>query len=154
MTPPPPPAAVPPPPPATEPPPPPTPFTPLLIALPTDNTAPRATVTARRQRLANTVAVKITCHDEPCGVTITGSVRVPPTGLAQAKTYILVPATTTIPAATTVTARPALSSRARRAIRRALRAGTSVTAALSIRVTDVAGNGQLRTRRTGRARSR
>jgi hypothetical protein len=136
------------PPPEATSPPPPVPFTPLLIALPTDDTAPRATVTARRQRLAKTVAVTITCDDEACGATISGSVRVPRVGRSQAKTYALVPATTTIPAATTVTARPALSASARRAIRRALRAGRSVTVALSIRVTDVAGNGQARTRRT------
>lgn len=93
--------------------------------------------------------MKITCSDEPCGARIGGTVRVPRIGRSPARTYVLVPATVTIPAGTTVTARPSLSSGARRAIRRALRAGRSVTVALSIRVADAAGNGQVRTRRTG-----
>lgn len=103
----------------------------------------------RRQRLATRVTVNVSCISEPCRATVTGSVRVPRIGRGKARTYALTAATRVIPAGASVIARPALSSRARSAIRRALRAHRSITVVIGVHVADLAGNAVTLTRRAG-----
>ena len=53
-----------------------------------DRSAPSAVLSgATSQRLGTTVAVTVVCRDEPCGATVTGTIRVPRVGAARARAY-------------------------------------------------------------------
>jgi hypothetical protein len=120
--------------PSSPPPPPPPPPAPI------DRLAPNATVLgATSQRLGRTVSVKVLCRDEPCRASVTGTVRVPRIGRAQARTY-KPRAVAAIARGATLAVRLNLSTAARAAIRRALRSHRRITVQLAVRVTDGAGN--------------
>ena len=120
------------------PPPPPAPF--VLAPPPVDRSAPLATITgARSQMLGTTVAVRVTCRDEPCRANVTSTIRVPRVGRARARTYRPT-AVLSLRAGTAATVRLKLSASARAAIRRALRSRKRVTVRVAVRVSDSAGN--------------
>jgi len=90
--------------------------------------APLATISgARSQVLGPTVALRVTCRDEPCRASVTSTIRVPRIGRARARTYRPA-AGVAIGAGTAATVRLRLSATARAAIRRALRSRKRVTA--------------------------
>lgn len=112
-----------------------------------DRTAPNARLfVARSQRLRSNVVVRVSCPDEPCRATATGTIRVPRLGHARATTYKSRAGTATIARGVKVPVRLTLSSRARAAILRALTAGRRMVLKLGVRVTDRAGNVRPRTR--------
>ena len=121
-------------------PPPPPPPAPFVFARPVDRGAPLATITgARSQMLGTTVALRVTCRDEPCRANVTSTIRVPRVGRARARTYK--PATVlSLRAGTATTVRLKLSASARAAIRRALRSRNRVTVRVAVRISDSAGN--------------
>jgi beta-glucanase (GH16 family) len=113
-----------------------------------DSSAPNARLSGRTsQRLGRTVSFAIACPDEACRATGTGSIRVPRIGRVAAKTYRIRPVTWAIAGGTSVTVRLQLTSSARVAIRRALRAGRRITVRVGIQVVDSAGNMRPLTRR-------
>lgn len=125
---------------ATPPPPPPLPPA-------SDVTAPVAVLSGSRlQRLAPTISARVVCPDEPCRASATGSVRVPRVGAVRARTYTLEVVTRSIAQGTTQRFRPRVSAAARRAIRRALRAGRQVIVRFTVTVADTTGNKQTLTR--------
>jgi hypothetical protein len=87
-----------------------------------------------------TVFVRVACRDEPCRASATGTIRVPRIGRAEARTYRPTALAVVIGRAATATLRLKLSPGIRSAIRRALRSRRRVSAALSVRVVDSAGN--------------
>jgi beta-glucanase (GH16 family) len=121
---------------------------PAPIAPPADRTPPNARLSgSASQKLGTTVAVTIACPEEDCRATTTATIRVPRHGRARARTYALKAATTTIARSTPATVRLKLSSGARGAMTRALRAGKQVVVALGVRVADGAGNARPLARR-------
>jgi hypothetical protein len=92
------------------------------------------------QKVGATAVVTISCPEETCSATATGTVRVPRLGRTRAKTYRLKARTTRIAKATKVTVRLKLSDRARVAITRALRAGKRIVLKLGVSVADRTGN--------------
>jgi beta-glucanase (GH16 family) len=120
---------------------------PAAPASPRDRTPPRATLSGRTsQRLGSTVRVVISCPDESCRATMTGSVRVPQLGRTRARTYTTT-ATATLARGTKVAVRLRLPDRARAAITRALQAHRRIVVKLGVRVSDGAGNVGVGTRR-------
>jgi beta-glucanase (GH16 family) len=114
---------------------------------PIDTTAPNARLfTPSSQKLRANVVVSVSCPDEPCRATATGTIRIPRLGHARATTYRPSAATTSIARGMRVPVRLRLSSHARAAIMRALRADKRIVLKLGIRVADSAGNVQPRTR--------
>jgi 6-phosphogluconolactonase (cycloisomerase 2 family) len=124
-------APPPPPPPAAPPPSPPSEV---------DTTAPAAKLFGAAQRLARSVAVRVSCTTEACSAKTVASVRVPKTRTRAAKTYKLTAVRTVIGKGKTVTIRLKLSTAAHTAIRGALRAGKRVVAKVKLTVVDAAGN--------------
>jgi beta-glucanase (GH16 family) len=114
---------------------------------PVDRTAPIARLfAARTQKLRQSVVVTVTCPDEPCRATATGTVRVPRIAHARAATYRSRTTTPTIAKGRKAAVKLKLSRSARAAITRALRAGKRVVLKLGVRVADKAGNVQPSTR--------
>ncbi len=106
-----------------------------------DRTAPNARLSGgRHQKLGATVHVTIGCRQEACRAIATGSVRVPRLTRARAATYRLEAIMATIAEDAHVTVKLKLSGRARRAIRRALRARRRIVVKVDVRVADRAGN--------------
>ncbi len=128
--------------PLTPPPPPPPPPPAFVFAPPpaVDRSAPPATIAgARSQLLGPTVTLKVTCPVEPCRASATSTIRVPRVGRARARTYRPAGAVT-LRAGAAAAVKLKLPARARAVIRRALRARKRVTARVSVRVSDSAGN--------------
>lgn len=112
-----------------------------------DTTPPVARISGRAQRLRKSIAISVTCTDEACHVTTTGTVRVAKVGRATAaRTFPLKTVETTIADGMTATVKLSLPARTRAAIRRALRAGRRIAATLRIRIADRAGNARTRRR--------
>jgi beta-glucanase (GH16 family) len=124
-----------PPPPAPPAPPPPPP-----VGL--DTRPPRATISgATTQTVAHTVAVTVSCRDEPCRARASGAVRVARIGRVKARTYVA-RSVLAIPAGAKAKIRLELAPGARAAIRRGLRSHRRVGMRVAVRVTDRAGNGR------------
>ena len=111
-----------------------------------DDSPPLAKLTGATQKLGKKVALGIACSDEDCEAATTASVRIPKLGAAKARTYRLPRSTRTIGEGRTVTIHLSLSSAARRAIRRALRAGKTIVVRFRVSVADEAGNTRTLTR--------
>lgn len=111
-----------------------------------DRTPPAATVTVSARRFARTIAIGISCTDEPCRATAAGTVRAPRHRSAKARTYTLRATTKTIAEGAPATLHLRLPARTRRAIRRALLAGRSVAVKVRVRLADHAGNTRTLTR--------
>jgi hypothetical protein len=112
-----------------------------------DTTAPKARISGRRsQKVRGASVVTISCPDEACRATATGSVRVPMLGRLRAKTHRTRTMTTAIAKGTRRTLEVKLAGSARAPITQALRAGKRIVLKLSIRVTDSAGNARTLTR--------
>ena len=111
-----------------------------------DQSPPIARLSGATQKLAATIALGILCSDEDCKATTTASVRVPKLRGSKARTYRLPASTRTIAEGSKITLRTRLSSSARNAIRRALRARKKVFASFRVRVVDEAGNARMLTR--------
>ena len=113
-----------------------------------DTTAPNAALVGRTsRRLGPTTAIRISCPDEACVATASGTVGVPRVGRVRARTYVLKAKTTRIVQGDRDTVQLALPRAARSAIRRALRARKRVVLTLSVRAADAAGNVRRLTRR-------
>ncbi len=113
-----------------------------------DRLAPRALLSgSRSQQLGRTIAVTIACPDEACLTAATGAVRVPRVGRTRARTLSLTARRAAIAQGGRLTVRLRLSQAARRAIRRALRAGRRVAVTLEVEASDRAGNVRTLTRR-------
>jgi hypothetical protein len=112
-----------------------------------DRTAPVALLSgSRTQPLGTTVAVAITCPAEACRATTTGNVRVPRIGRTRARAITAPAVTKAIARGAKATVKVRLSTSARIAIRRALRAHRRIVVKLSVRVADSAGNARTLTR--------
>jgi hypothetical protein len=115
-----------------------------------DLAGPNASLFGRRvQKAGRFVRVGVICRDEPCNVTGQGTVNVP--GTRTARRFRLRPARASIPAGGRRTLRLRVSTRALRAIRRALRKRRRVAARVTVTARDAAGNRTVR-RRTIRLR--
>jgi uncharacterized protein YkwD len=111
------------------------------LAGPVDRTAPQAILFgSRSQKLGKTVRVRVSCPSEACTANVGGTVGVPKLGAARSRLYKLENVTASIAKAGRAGLSPALSSPARRAIRRALRRGRRITVSLKITVSDAARN--------------
>jgi len=136
-------APVTPPPAATPPPPPPPP----PAAAAADTTPPASNLTgASSQKLGKTVAVSISCSDEACKATASGTVLVPKAGRIKAKTYKLAALTKSIAKGAKATARLKLNATPRAAIKRALKRGKRVVVKFTVRIADASGNTRTLTR--------
>jgi hypothetical protein len=127
---------------STTPPPPPPIGTPLPAPATADTTAPGATLIGASQKLTKAIAVTISCPGEVCTAKTSASVRVPAVGATKAKTYKLSAVRTTLARGQKITIRLKLSTIARTAIKRALRARKRILAVVKLTVTDAAGNKQ------------
>jgi beta-glucanase (GH16 family) len=108
---------------------------------PVDGTAPNARLFgSTSQPVGATVTVTISCPDEACRATTTGSVRVPKLGRARARTYTPKAITREIPRGRKVSVKLKLAGGARAAVTRALRARKRSVAKLVVRVADRTGN--------------
>jgi hypothetical protein len=129
------------------------PTTGASTAAPVDRTAPRVRLIAgRSQKLRANVVVTVSCPDEPCRATATGTVRVPRLGHVRATTYKPRARTMAIAEGTKVPVKLKLSGTARAAIMRALIAGRHIVLKLGVRIADAAGNVQPRTRQVALTR--
>ena len=111
-----------------------------------DQSAPSARLSGATQKLATKIALGISCSDEDCEATTTGSVRVPELRGSKARTYRLPASTRTITEGRKVTLHVRVSSAARKAIARALRARKKVVASFRVKIMDEAGNARTLTR--------
>ncbi|MEY2514655.1 MAG: hypothetical protein QOJ89_2013 [bacterium] len=150
---PPPPAPPPPPPPAPAPIPPPPVASFTFAAVPPpppplpDTAPPTASLSGSgSQRIASTVAVTISCTDEPCLATASGTLSVPRVRGARALTYRPAARTAFIAEGANVAVRLRLSRAVRVAISRALRAHARSVLRLRVRVADNVGNARTLTR--------
>lgn len=121
---------------------------PVVVGAPADKTPPAATLSAKAaQKLGSTVTLKVGCVSEACTARTTGTIRLPKPGRSKAKTLKLKALSTGIKKGATATVKLKLSATARSAIKRALRAGKTISAKVTVTVTDAAGNKRLLTRR-------
>jgi hypothetical protein len=106
-----------------------------------DRSAPNARLFGRTpQRVGPGVLVTISCPDEACRATATGTVRVPRLGRASARTYAPTAVTTAVGKGSRGSVRLKLSRNARGGITRALRAGRHTAMNVHVDVADGAGN--------------
>jgi hypothetical protein len=127
-----------PPPPSRDAPAPPPPFRPPLLF---DRSAPNARLFGRTpQTVGPGVLVTISCPDEACRATATGTVRVPRFGRASARTYAPTTVTTAVGKGSRASVRLKLSRNARGGVTRALRAGRHTAMNVHVDVADGAGN--------------
>lgn len=82
----------------------------------------------------------MTCTDEGCRATTSGTVRVPKLGTRKARTYKLKPITSTIARGKKATVKLRLPAGAQAAIRRALAARKRIVVAIRVTVADPARN--------------
>jgi putative cell wall-binding protein len=138
--PPPPPAAVEPPPPAAPPPPPPPPGA-------GDTTAPVAVLSGPTvQKLGATVVVTVSCTSEPCKAVASATVTVPKIGKIAGKTFKLPSITAQLDKGAKRTFRLKIAASTRARILQALKKRKSVSARLTVVVSDAAGNKRTLTR--------
>ena len=88
----------------------------------------------------------IACPRETCVAKVSGTVRVPKSGAAQARRFKLKGVTAKITKGATATLRPKLSRTAQIAIRRALGRGRRITVRLTLTVSDATENRRTLTR--------
>ncbi|HEV2774526.1 MAG TPA: glycoside hydrolase family 16 protein [Solirubrobacteraceae bacterium] len=124
---------------ALAPPPPPPPASPPPGPAPDIRPPGAALSGATSQQLGTTVSVRVACRDEPCRVSVNGTIRVPRVGRARARTYRPT-GFALIGGGASATVRLRLSRASRATIRRALRSRRRVNVVLRVRVVDSAGN--------------
>lgn len=111
-----------------------------------DVTAPSVTLSGRRsQKLGTAVLVRVGCPDEACVAVGSARVRVPQAG-ARPRTYRSTTVKRSIAKGSTARIRLTLSSAARAAIGRTLRAGRTIAARITFIVSDAADNETKRSR--------
>ena len=124
---------------------------PSVLAVPApiivDSAPPAARLSAATQRLGRSVALRITCSDEACRATATGTARVPAVGRLRARTFTLRTTTKRLAAGRGQTVHLQLPPGARTRIRGALRAGRPIVVRLRVRFVDGAGNARTLQRR-------
>ena len=106
-----------------------------------DNSPPTVKLSGpTSQRLGTRVSVTVSCPDETCRVIVTGKVLVPKAHSRKPRGYPLKATTKTILTGKKATLRLTIPVKTRRIIRRALNARRVVTAKLTVKVSDSAGN--------------
>lgn len=106
---------------------------------PPDTTAPTAALSGKRtQKAGKSVKVGVSCPDEACTATATGSVSMP--GSNVARRFKLRAARAKIPSGGKATLELKISRRVRGTIKRALGRSAQVKAELKVSAVDVAGN--------------
>lgn len=105
---------------------------------PRDTTGPAATLSGKTlQRAGSSIAVEVSCPNEPCTATASGTVSVPG---GASKVYRLGGASANVPKGGKATLKLKLPRKARRAIKRALRSKKKIKAKVTVTTSDHAGN--------------
>ena len=119
--------------------------------VPPDTTAPSAALSGKKtQKAGRSVSVTVGCGAEACTATAVGSVNVPATRAA--KRLKLRSATAQIAAGSKATLKLGLSAKTLKAVRKALSRRAKVSAKITVRTVDAAGNSSSRTRTVRLAR--
>lgn len=113
--------------------------------VPPDTTAPSAALSGKKtQKAGKSVSVTVGCGAEACTATAAGSVNVPASRAA--KRLKLRSATAQIAAGSKATLKLGLSANTLKAVKKALSRRAKVSAKITVRTVDAAGNGSSRTR--------